>query len=111
MTFAADALPSLVVDSFWSLTVYGKPDYLLVPNPAGRYSVGSRSTLETTDDGSLTLTFAAEPPSDGPVSNWLPTPPGKAFTADLRLYLPRDQVRTGAWVPPALVPVDQGPVP
>ena len=37
--------------------------------------------------------------------------PGKAFTADLRLYLPRDQVRTGAWVPPALVPVDQGPVP
>jgi hypothetical protein len=106
MAFAPDQLPSTVVDCFWSLTVYGKPDYMLVPNPAGRYNVSTRSELAFESDGSLVLVFAPEPPAGVPESNWLPTPAGKAFTADLRLYLPRDQVRDGAWVPPALVPAD-----
>ncbi|MDF2506678.1 MAG: hypothetical protein K0Q52_537 [Microbacterium sp.] len=106
MTFAADALPETVVDGFWSLTVYGKPDYMLVPNAAGRFTVGSEHPLEKDADGSITLTFAPEQPAGTPESNWLPTPAGKPFTADLRLYLPRDAVRTGAWVPPALVPLD-----
>lgn len=105
MTFPADELPSRVVDCFWSLTVYGKPDYMLVPNPAARYNVSTRSDLAFGDDGSLTLTFAPELPAGTPESNWLPTPAGKAFTADLRLYLPRDDVRSGAWVPPPLRPL------
>ncbi len=105
MRFDADHLPSQVVDGFWSLTVYGKPDYMLVPNPAGRFTVGSRSALDTEGDGSITLTFAPELPAGTPESNWLPTPAGKAFTADLRLYLPRDAVRQGGWTPPPLEPV------
>lgn len=105
MTFAADALPDTVVGGFWSLTVYGKPDYMLVPNDAGRFTVGSEHPLEKSPDGSITLIFAPQLPTGAPESNWLPTPEGKAFTADLRLYLPRDAVRSGAWVPPALVPV------
>ncbi|WP_022888974.1 DUF1214 domain-containing protein [Agromyces italicus] len=105
MTFSADALPSTVVDAFWSLTVYGKPDYLLVPNAAGRFTVGSGQPLELDADGSLTLTFAAELPGGTPERNWLPTPAGKPFTADLRLYLPRDAVRSGDWTPPPLVPI------
>lgn len=105
MTFTADQLPSRVVDCFWSLTVYGKPDYMLVPNPAARYNVSTRSDLVFGDDGSLTLAFAPELPPGTPDSNWLPTPAGKAFTADLRLYLPRDEVRSGAWVPPPLRPL------
>ena len=104
MTFPADALPSVAVEAFWSLTVYGKPDYMLVPNPAGRFSVGSSSDLVTEEDGSLTLTFAPELPTGVPESNWLPTPAGRAFTADLRLYLPTELVRTGKWSPPALYP-------
>ena len=106
MTFAADALPDAVVDGFWSLTVYGKPDYMLVPNAAGRFTVGSEHPLHVDADGSITLAFAPERPEGTPETNWLPTPAGKPFTADLRLYLPRDAVRTGAWTPPALVPVD-----
>ena len=104
MTFAADQVPSRVVDSFWSLTVYGKPDYMLVPNPSARYNVSTRSDLAFDEDGSLTLVFTPELPSNFPGSNWLPTPSGKPFTADLRLYLSRDEVRNGEWVPPALVP-------
>ena len=105
MTFPADALPATVVDAFWSLTVYGKPDYMLVPNDAGRYTVGSGKPLHTDADGSITLTFATEQPSGAMESNWLPTPAGKPFTADLRLYLPYDAVRDGHWTPPALQPV------
>ena len=104
MTFAADQVPSRVVDSFWSLTVYGKPDYMLVPNPFARYNVSTRSELAFAEDGSLTPMFAPEPPANFPESNWLPIPGGKPFAADLRLYLPRDEVRNGEWVPPALVP-------
>ncbi|WP_022891426.1 DUF1214 domain-containing protein [Agromyces subbeticus] len=105
MRFAPDALPDAVVDAFWSLTVYGKPDYMLVPNSAGRFTVGSGRPLETDADGATTLTFAPELPAGTPESNWLPTPAGKPFTADLRLYLPRDAVRTGAWTPPPLAPI------
>ncbi len=104
MTFAADQVPSRMVDSFWSLTVYGKPDYMLVPNPSARYNVSTRSDLTFAEDGSLTLLFAPQLPPNFPESNWLPTPGGKPFTADLRLYLPRDEVRNGEWAPPALVP-------
>ena len=105
MTFAPDALPGTVVDAFWSLTVYGKPDYMLVPNRAGRFTVGSEHVLEHAADDSITLTFAPELPDGTAESNWLPTPQGTPFTADLRLYLPREAVRDGWWTPPPLVPV------
>jgi hypothetical protein len=104
MRFAPDALPGTVVDGFWSLTLYGKPDYLLVPNSAGRLTVGSGRALDVDADGAITLTFAPELPAGTSEENWLPTPHGKPFTADLRLYLPRDAVRTGAWTPPPLEP-------
>ena len=106
MTFPANALPIHVVDAFWSLTVYGKPDYMLVPNPAGRYTVGSSKPLQADQDGSIILTFAPELPDGRPESNWLPTPAGKPFTADLRLYQPRQPVRDGSWTPPALEPAE-----
>ncbi len=105
LTFTADQLPNQVVDCFWSLTVYGKPDYMLVPNPAGRYNVSTRSGLAFDEDGSLSLFFASQRPADVPESNWLPTPADKAFTADLRLYLPREEVRNGTWSPPPVEPI------
>ena len=93
MTFPADQLPSSVVDCFWSLTVYGKPDYMLVPNPAApvqrEHKIGPRLRPRRIIDVDL----RPQKPTEKPESNWLPTPAGKAFTADLRLYLPRDQVR------------------
>lgn len=97
-------LPSQVVDCFWSLTGYGKPDYMLVPKPAGRYNVSTRSGLAFDEDGSLTLFFACQRPTDVLESNWLPTPANKAFTVDLRLYFPREEVRNGTWSPPPVEP-------
>lgn len=105
MTFEAQRLPASIVGGYWSLTVYGKPGYMLVPNPDNKFTVGSQSLLEANADGSITLTFASKMPDGVPASNWLPIPDGEPFTADLRLYLPTDDVRNGSWAPPPLVKI------
>ena len=100
------SFPDSVVDCFWSLTVYGKPDYMLVPNPAARYNVSNRSDLAFDDgriaDPDLRPRAARRHPGEQLAAHAR----RQAFTADLRLYLPSDAVRDGAWVPPALVPAD-----
>ena len=46
------------VNAFWSLTMYDVPDYYLVANPIGRYSIGDRTPgLRYGDDGSVTITM------------------------------------------------------
>ncbi|MDF3833580.1 DUF1254 domain-containing protein [Cupriavidus basilensis] len=88
LAFAADALPR--VGAFWSLTMYGKTDCMLVDNPIGRYSLGDRSPgLRHEADGSLRLRLSATPPADAASQdNWLPAPAGP-FYVTLRLYEPR----------------------
>lgn len=100
--FAPDAGPGTVADGLWSLTLYGKPDYMLVPNDAGRYTLGYESPLALDADGGTTIYLAAALPDGVPESNWLPIPQGKLFTADLRVYLPKAAVLSGTWAPPAL---------
>jgi hypothetical protein len=100
MRFEPGTTPDTVVGKFWSLTVYGKPDYMLVPNDLHRYTLGYQSPLTQGDDGSTTLYFGTTLPDGAPESNWLPTPAGNKFTADLRLYLPTQAVTDGTWSPP-----------
>ncbi len=61
--------------------------------------------LTTDDDGSTTLYFGTTLPDGAPQSNWLPTPAGKQFTADLRLYLPTEAVIDGSWSPPPVTKI------
>ena len=76
------------VDAFWSMTMYGKRDCLLVPNPIDRYSIGDRTPgLVWEPDGSLRIRMQAGDP--GPGINWLPTPADDPFYVVLRLYQPR----------------------
>ena len=99
---SADA-PSEHVDGYWSITLYSHPEVMLVPNPAGKYSVSGRTDLEADSDGSFTITIAHEQPPEAPEANWLPsTPPGKPFALVLRLYLPRREVLEGTWSPPPM---------
>ncbi|MEW1611569.1 MULTISPECIES: DUF1254 domain-containing protein [unclassified Streptomyces] len=91
------------VESFWSVTMYSTPDYYLVENPAGRYSVGDRTPgLVPADDGSLTLYLSHHRPAD-PVraANWLPAPAGD-FRPMLRLYTPGAAVLDGSYEIPAI---------
>ena len=59
MRFEPGRTPDTVAQAFWSLTIYGKPDYMLVPNPISRYNVSYRSDLATDDDGAITLHLVA----------------------------------------------------
>ncbi|MFD0528860.1 DUF1214 domain-containing protein [Kitasatospora arboriphila] len=89
---------------FWSVTVYGLPDQLLVDNPVDRYSIGDRTPGLTADeDGGLTLRLRHERPEDPrEQANWLPVPAGP-FTAVLRVYGPEPTVLDGRWQRPPLL--------
>lgn len=85
LRFAGDA--PLQVGAFWSVTLYGRDDCLLVPNPIGRHSIGDRTRgLQRDADGGLTIAIQADDP--GPGANWLPAPAGQGFYLALRLYQP-----------------------
>jgi hypothetical protein len=87
------------VDAFWSVTMYDVPDYYLVANPVGRYSIGDRTPgLRYGDDGSLTIVLQHDEPDD--TANWLPTPAGP-FRPMLRLYQPGAAILDGTYrIPP-----------
>jgi hypothetical protein len=104
LVFNRDELPP--VDAFWSVTMYRRDQYPLVPNAIGRHAIGDRTRGLTRDgDGSVTIRIQHEP-TDHPQANWLPAPRGP-FHLMLRLYVPRASVLDGSWVPP---PVERGPL-
>ena len=98
--------PTPPVGAFWSLTMYDVPDFYLVANPIGRYSIGDRTPgLSYEDDGSLVITISATRPVDGKAaSNWLPAPEGE-FRPVLRMYEPAPAVLDREYVVPAITRV------
>jgi hypothetical protein len=96
----------LPVDGFWSLTMYDMPDYYLVANPIGRYSIGDRTRgLRYDDDGSLTITIQHDEPADPTArANWLPAPAGD-FRPGLRMYEPRAPLLDGSFALPTVTRV------
>ena len=94
------------VDGFWSLTMYeATPEgqFFLVPNPAGRYSIGDRSPgLAKNADGSLDIWIARSDPGGTRSSNWLPAPASGPFTLSMRAYLPRPELLDGRYRLPAI---------
>jgi hypothetical protein len=90
------------VDAFWSLTMYSVPDYLLVANPIGRYSIGDRTPgLRHDGDGALTLRLQHEPPAEDEQANWLPAPSGP-FRPVMRMYVPGAAVLDGSYALPPI---------
>ena len=90
------------VGAFWSVTMYGPPEFYLVANPIDRYSIGDRTPgLSYAGDGSLTVVMQHdEPEAPEDRANWLPTPAG-AFRPILRMYEPEDAVFDGGYeLPP-----------
>ena len=92
------------VGAFWSLTMYDVPDYHLVANPIGRYSIGDRTPgLVYGDDGSLVITISHTEPADAAArANWLPAPEGP-FRPVLRMYDPSPQILDQTYVVPAIM--------
>jgi hypothetical protein len=99
--FAKNELPP--VSAFWSITLYGLPNRLLIANPLNRYLINSPMLpgLKRDADGGVTLCIQHEPPSKDKEPNWLPAPDGPFF-AVLRLYLPKQAALDGTWEQPPL---------
>jgi hypothetical protein len=98
ITFAKGQLHP--VDAFWSFTMYNDENFF-VPNPINRLAIGNRSkSMEPNADGSLTVYFQKDAPK-GKEGNWLPAPDGK-FRVSLRLYIPKENVINGSWLPPGI---------
>jgi hypothetical protein len=72
-------------DAFWSLTTVDS-QRRMVDNPINRYSVGDRSGLVPSGDGSIDIYIQNTAPS-GHESNWLPAPTGD-FVLWLRAHQP-----------------------
>ena len=105
--FLADALPGSEVNAFWSVTLYSVPDYRVVENPLKRYGLNNVSPLKKNPDGSLSIWLASSMPKGIPASNWLPTPAGKGFSLNLRMYVSKQDVRDGTWFPPQIEKMTQ----
>jgi hypothetical protein len=104
LRFAPGELPP--VHSFWSLTMYDRPDLLLVANPIDRYLVNSTmlGDFVRDDDGGITLYIQHDSPGKAREPNWLPAPAGP-FYMSLRLYWPKEEALDGSWKLPPLVRV------
>ena len=89
------------MDAFWSITMYDLPDFYLVANPIGRYSIGDRTPgLRRDSDGSLTIVIQHDPPAD--TSSWLPAPDAP-FRPLMRLYQPQPAILDGTYKIPAII--------
>ncbi len=101
LRFEAGALPP--VNAFWSLTMYGLPDSLLVANPLHRYLLNSPMLphFKKDADGGLTLYIQNESPGKDREANWLPAPKGP-FMVVMRLYWPKDAAIEGTWIAPPM---------
>jgi hypothetical protein len=102
-TYTLRLRPTPPVDAFWSLTMYSVPDFYLVDNVLGRYSIGDRTQgVVLDDDGALTITISHERPTDPKsAANWLPSPAGD-FRPVMRMYEPAPAVLDQSYVLPAL---------
>ncbi|SHG78942.1 Uncharacterized conserved protein [Chryseolinea serpens] len=103
LTFTKDQIPP--ANAFWSLTMYDADAYL-VPNKLNRYALGDRSNLKFERDGSLILYLQHESPGKQKERNWLPAPEKGGFKVALRLYVPKESVVKGIWLPPPIVKVN-----
>jgi hypothetical protein len=64
---------------------------LTVPNPIGRYALGSDDDLRRNPDGSFTITIQHDNPGTEKESNWLPAPTGPYYLV-LRNYAPVPEI-------------------
>lgn len=101
-TFKKDDFPP--VDAFWSVTLYHLPSRLLYANSIDRYAVQSTmvNDFKKNPDGSVTIFLQHDSPGKELESNWLPCPTG-LFTMAFRCYLPKESLRNGTWLPPAVI--------
>jgi hypothetical protein len=101
--------PDIPAARFWSITLYDNQTRSMLQTPQRFPRAGSQSyptpAATANGDGSTTVTFAPERPSDGPESNWIQTTDGKGWFPILRLYSPLASFFEKTWRPSEIEPV------
>lgn len=105
--YKPEDLPMKHVDSYWSITMLSLPDFRVVLNKMERYNLNNISELQYEPDGSLKIYLASELPANAPESNWLPSPKGKSFVMNHRLYVPKKEVLSGEYYVPAIQKINK----
>ena len=96
-TLHFDSSPPTLEKGFWSVTAYGKDDFL-IDNPIDRYCINDRSVLNRNADGSVDVTLSHAMPEN--TENWLPIGETE-FHLFLRIYKP-DWNALRSWQPPTV---------
>jgi hypothetical protein len=102
-TYRVTLPPDIPAARFWSLTLYDNETRSMLQTPQRYPRAGSQSyptpaaTAEA--DGSTTVTFAPEQPSDSPDGNWIQTDEDKGFFVILRCYSPLESYFDKSWRP------------
>ena len=101
--------PDIPAARFWSLTLYDNETRSMLQTPQRFPRAGSQSyptPAATADgDGSTTVTFGPEQPSDSPDGNWIQTDEDKGFFVILRCYSPLESYFDKSWRPSEIEPV------
>ena len=102
-TYRLHLHPTPPVGAFWSLTMYDVPNFFMIDNPIGRYSIGDRTPgIIHEQDGSLVITISHTEPTDPTArANWLPAPAGD-FRPVLRMYEPDPDILNGTYQTPPI---------
>jgi hypothetical protein len=99
-TYQMTLPPDIPAARFWSVTLYdNQTRSMLETSQFPRAGSQSYPTPAATpnDDGSTTLTFGPERPSDSPEENWIQTTEGKGWFPILRLYSPLESFFDKSW--------------
>jgi hypothetical protein len=102
-TYQVTLPPDIPAARFWSLTLYDNETRSMLQTPQRYPRAGSQSyptPAATADaDGSTTVTFGPEQPSDSPDGNWIQTDEDKGFFVILRCYSPLESYFDKSWRP------------
>jgi hypothetical protein len=104
--------PDIPAARFWSITLYDNQTRSMLQTPQRFPRAGSQSyptpAATANGDGSTTITFGPDRPSDSPEGNWIQTTESKGWFPILRLYSPLQPFFDKTWRPSEIEPHNSG---
>ena len=111
-TYQVTLPPDIPAARFWSITLYDTETRSMLQTPQRFPRAGSQSyptpAATANGDGSTTITFGPDRPSDSPEGNWIQTTESKGWFPILRLYSPLQPFFDKTWRPSEIEPHNSG---
>ena len=86
---------------FWDVSVYANDGRIYIENETGVVNIGSRTKdVKKNEDGSTSIYFGPNPPSEALRSNWIETNTGENWFSVFRFYGPLEPFYDGSFTLP-----------